>query len=134
MPTMRRSLSLALSWCPAVSCGAVVTRVAVAEDAKAPPVAGSPSTTSEQWHALWDYGDPVASEKRFREALAKAEAASDRALAVILRTQVARAQGLQGKFDDAHATLDVAEKDARPEEKGLWGWIAIERGRAFNSS
>src|SRR5262245_14273768 len=71
---------------------------ASAEDASgpaAPPAKEAPSMTSEQWHALWDYGDPAGAEKRFREALEKAERAEDRALAVVLRTQVARAQGLR---------------------------------------
>ncbi|HKW80172.1 MAG TPA: tetratricopeptide repeat protein, partial [Casimicrobiaceae bacterium] len=51
-----------------------------------------------------------------------------------LLTQIARAQGLQRRFDDAHATLDSVE-DALP---GPAARVAVryllERGRVFNSS
>jgi len=123
---------LVLAFAVLAPCAALVPCAAIASDAPAPPAA-SPEPPAD-WHSLWDFADPAASERRFREALAKAEAAGDRPRAVVLRTQVARAEGLLGRFDAAHATLDVAEKGAGPEEKGLWAWIALERGRVFRSS
>ncbi|NWG74818.1 MAG: hypothetical protein HXY24_09470, partial [Rubrivivax sp.] len=53
--------------------------------------------------ALWNYGDPAASEVRLRAALASA--AGDDAL--VLRTQVARTYSLRRRFADAHAELDA---------------------------
>lgn len=78
---------------------------------------------------LWNYNQPSESEKAFRELLAKTK--DDNARAEVL-TQVARAQGLQKKFDEAHQTLDEAErlqKDDRVKVRYL-----LERGRVFNSS
>ncbi len=63
---------------------------------------------------LWDFSDPRASEGRFRES-------DDPEL----RTQLARALGLQGRFEEAHLVLDEAEVPIR---------TAIERGRLFNSA
>jgi tetratricopeptide (TPR) repeat protein len=54
-----------------------------------------------------------------------------------LQTQIARTQGLQRKFDDAHKTLDDVKSsfDARPAVK-MRAMIRyeLERGRVFNSS
>ena len=43
--------------------------------------------------AAWDYGDPAASEQRFRELLPRAEQDGDRSYHAQLLTQIARAQG-----------------------------------------
>ena len=51
---------------------------------------------------LWDFNDPAGSERRFREAAA-ATAGDDRAAYL---TQVARALGLQEKYDEGHQVLD----------------------------
>jgi len=87
---------------------------------------------SAQLDGRWDYAKPEVSEARFREALRQYPAKSREALEIA--TQVARAQGLQRKFDAAHATLDKIERelvrvDARVRVRGL-----LERGRVFNSS
>ena len=55
---------------------------------------------------LWDFGDPVASCERFRQAARDAIENTDRALAL---TQVARALGLQGRFVDARSALAEAD-------------------------
>jgi tetratricopeptide (TPR) repeat protein len=76
---------------------------------------------------LWDYNDPSKSEVSFREFLSKEVAHQAEIL-----TQTARAQGLQGKFDEAHATLDEVEhlpKDERVKVRYL-----LERGRLCNSA
>ena len=87
---------------------------------------------SAQLDRRWDYAKPEVSEARFREALRQYPASSREALEIA--TQIARAQGLQRKFDAAHATLDKIEADivrvdARVRIRGL-----LERGRLFNSS
>ena len=88
--------------------------------------------------STWIFHDPKTSESRF-VALAdsvKGEPAS----ALLVRTQVARAQGLQRKFDDANATLDEVERElSRAGATGataqhLRARLLIERGRVLNSS
>lgn len=78
----------------------------------------------------WDFGDPAGSEARLRTL--HAATSGDEALEAL--TQIARAQGLQGKFDDAHRTLDdvasaVADGRGRARIRCL-----LERGRVFRSS
>ncbi|MBD3162635.1 MAG: hypothetical protein GF346_09720, partial [Candidatus Eisenbacteria bacterium] len=63
-----------------------------------------------EFDKLWDYNDPATTEERFRDLLPQAYEGGDTSLLVQLLTQVARAQGLQRKFDDAHATLDRAQE------------------------
>lgn len=76
--------------------------------------------------ALWQFDDPAGSEARFR---AEAEAASG-GEALELRTQVARALGLQGRFDEADAELDAIPVD----EPVVAARVAIERGRVRNTA
>jgi tetratricopeptide (TPR) repeat protein len=88
---------------------------------------------------LWDFEDAEGSERRFREAAADAT----RADRLVLLTQVARALGLQGRFAEAHDTLDqvlaepntVAEPDEAPTvDAEVSIRVAIERGRLFRSA
>jgi len=51
---------------------------------------------------LWDFDDPAGSEQRLRAA---AEAAADTTDRDLLLTQVARALGLQGRYDEGRAIL-----------------------------
>lgn len=75
---------------------------------------------------LWDFSDPEGSEHRFR-ALA---GASQEPAATHARTQVARALGLQERYDDAHAVLDGLAADD-PESHVR---VALERGRLLRSA
>src|SRR3954462_10185356 len=75
--------------------------------------------------ALWDFNDPAASEDRFRAA---AESATGVLLAEI-QTQIARAMGLQDRFDDGPATLDAV---AATDIGRVQVLVALERGRLFN--
>ena len=50
---------------------------------------------------LWSFGDPAASEARFRAARSSAGPEDWQELT----TQIARSEGLQGRFLEAHATL-----------------------------
>ncbi|MEE8154858.1 MAG: tetratricopeptide repeat protein [Phycisphaerales bacterium] len=83
---------------------------------------------------LWDYNDPAGTELKLRAVLARPEASDDRGYHAELLTQIARAQGLQRQFEEAHRTLDEAEEmidgDMHRARVRLW----LERGRVFNSS
>ena len=75
---------------------------------------------------LWDFDDPAGSELRLRAAADTAEG-SDR---LVLLTQVARALGLQERYDEGHAVLDqLAVDDAEVVTR-----TALERGRLLRSS
>jgi tetratricopeptide (TPR) repeat protein len=84
--------------------------------------------------ALWNYDDPTATEQQFRALLPRAEQGDDRSYHAQLLTQIARAQGLQHKFADAHATLDAAQALLAPELSVAGIRYLLERGRVFNSS
>jgi tetratricopeptide (TPR) repeat protein len=86
--------------------------------------------------SLWDYDRPNVSEKRFRDLLPAALDSLDISYLAQLLTQIARAEGLQRKFDAAHETLDRVEKSLRMEhadDKTRVRYL-LERGRVFNSS
>lgn len=69
----------------------------------------------QEWlDELWDFDDAAGSETRFRED------------AAVLQTQVARALGLQGRFDEADAVLDAVD--------GATDRVLLERGRLRNSA
>jgi tetratricopeptide (TPR) repeat protein len=97
----------------------------------APTVRPAAAPTS-QIDALWDYDNPVESERRFEARLAALDP-SEREIRSELRTQIARAQGLQGRFADAHATLDDVERSG-PRSGRIRARYALERGRVLNSS
>jgi tetratricopeptide (TPR) repeat protein len=83
------------------------------------------TVTSEEIDAAWDFSDPAASEARFR---AMAEGLGDTARAEVL-TQVARALGLQGRFDEAETLLDdIGQQGDVPRMRKT-----LERGRLRNS-
>src|SRR6266487_2678063 len=85
---------------------------------------------------LWDYDHPGATERRFRELLPEALDSRDFPYLTQLLTQIARAEGLQRKFEDAHKTLDRVEKamlKAEADDKTRVRYL-LERGRVFNSS
>jgi len=81
--------------------------------------------------ALWDFSDPVTSETRFREAAARAGSSSD---SLVFRTQLARAQGLQRRFDEAHAELDAVRDASEGATVEVEVRLRLERGRVHNSS
>ena len=74
---------------------------------------------------MWDFDDPEASEQVFRAQAELAEP-DDR---LVLMTQVARALGLQEKYDEGHSVLD----ELSPTEDEVAVRIALERGRLFRS-
>ncbi len=83
---------------------------------------------------LWRWDDPAASEQAFRAAAATARAAGAGDYEAEALTQVARAQGLQRRFDDAHATLAGMEPrlvSGTPILNVRWN---LEKGRVLRSS
>ena len=89
-------------------------------------------TDENNFDALWDYSNPKETERKFREIVAKLP--SDDSAALELLTQIARAQGLQRNFHEAHQTLDRVEKQLDGIGSRARVRYLLERGRVFNSS
>lgn len=83
---------------------------------------------------LWDYNHPEETEQKFTSLLTQAEDSGNTGYLAELLTQVARTQGLQAKYDIAHATLDRAEELLNKELIVAQIRYYLERGRVFNSS
>lgn len=81
---------------------------------------------------LWNYDQPAETEARFRALLP--DLAADPARQAELLTQIARAQGLQRRFEAAHRTLDEVERALAPAMRRPRVRYLLERGRVFNSS
>jgi tetratricopeptide (TPR) repeat protein len=93
------------------------------------PITAEPTGT-DNIEELWEYGDPAASEARFRALLATA----DGNLHLELLTQIARTYSLRQRFDEAHAMLDaVAQKQPKPGSRAHVRYL-LERGRTHNSN
>jgi len=76
---------------------------------------------------LWDFDQPNVSEQRFRAALRTATGSD----ALVLRTQLARALGLQRRFAEASAELDAVPEGG---DALVRTYRDLERGRVLNSS
>jgi len=92
------------------------------------------STALPDFDAKWDYNDPTGSEAAFRALLPRAEAAGDADYHAQLLTQIARAQGLQRKFDEANTTLDQVEPMLGDDTPVANVRHLLERGRVLSSS
>lgn len=92
-------------------------------------------STASDWpdfDADWDYSDPVGTEERFRSLLEE-HTDAPAAWRLELKTQIARAQGLQADFEAAHDVLDNVE--ARLGDRAVTRVrYLLERGRVFNSA
>lgn len=98
--------------------------------ALAAALATAPLHATVDLDALWDFARPDVSERRLRDALARA--AGDDAL--VLRTQIARTHSLRGQFEAAQRELDALEPllagaGAAPR---VHAWL--ERGRTLRSA
>ena len=92
--------------------------------------------TQKQIDAIWDFADPASSAIRFRQAMANC---NDTGARLELRTQLARAQGLQRRFEEGHQTLDEVEALLKESLEDCADSMAsvrllLERGRLFNSA
>ncbi len=84
--------------------------------------------------ALWDYNSPDSTEKKFQELIPQAHASGNTGYYAELLTQIARTQGLQNRFDEAHKTLDDVENMLTDDMPRAHVRYLLERGRVFNSS
>src|SRR5437588_5932828 len=83
---------------------------------------------------LWDYSHPQQTEARFRDILPQAQGSNDASYLAQLLTQIARAQGLQGRFEEAHQTLDRVKTMLTDDLKLARVRYYLELGRVLNSS
>lgn len=83
---------------------------------------------------LWDYSDPTATEQRFRDLLPNYQTDETLDARIQLLTQIARTQGLQRQFDEAHKTLDEADDLLKGNRSVGQLRLWLERGRVFRSS
>lgn len=83
--------------------------------------------------AMWDFHDPALSEQRFR-AMLEQWPPDDRPGQAEVLTQLARAIGLQRRFDDAHAVLDRAAALCESDRGRAAVRLALEHGRVINTS
>lgn len=133
----RWTVSLAIAAAAAVAaCGTTSKPSGPGDPAGrgAEPVATPPAPELPPIPKLWDWNDPAASEARFRDAAAQARAAGARGYEAEAWTQVARAQGLQKRYDDAHATLATVVpmlRDGETVPRVRW---ELEKGRTLRSS
>jgi tetratricopeptide (TPR) repeat protein len=111
---------------PRILWAVLVTGIASANAASDPPL---DVAALDRW---WNFDKPAASEATFRQELAKLPAHSGARLE--LMTQIARAQGLQRRFDDANATLDQVQRELPGHSPRASIRYLLERGRVFNSS
>jgi tetratricopeptide (TPR) repeat protein len=81
---------------------------------------------------LWDFDDPAASETSFRAAIEAGSATDDPIAVAEARTQLARAIGLQGRFDEGHAILDEVDS-THPMSDRVRVRSRLERGRMHRS-
>jgi len=84
------------------------------------------SISQEDLDALWDFADPVASEAAFRAAISASDEPVSRA---VLGTQLARALGLQERYDEADRVLERIDAPI----PAIRARVALERGRLRNS-
>ncbi|HXQ33064.1 MAG TPA: tetratricopeptide repeat protein, partial [Anaerolineales bacterium] len=82
--------------------------------------------------ALWDYAHPDETETKFRKTILQIP--DDDPAYLELLTQIARAQGLQRKFDKAHQTLDQVQKRLGDFPSHAKVRFLLERGRVHSSS
>jgi len=82
--------------------------------------------------SLWNYSNPQQTEIKFREILIQIP--EDNPAYLELLTQIARAQGLEHKFERAHQTLDQVERRLGNYPSRAKVRYYLERGRVFNTS
>ena len=83
---------------------------------------------------MWNFQNPQETETKFKELLPMAKESGDTSYYIELLTQIARTQGLQEKFEEAHTTLDTALSLLSDELKQAKVRYLLERGRVLNSS
>ncbi len=85
-----------------------------------------------EFDPLWDYEHPGPTERKFRELLPVAVDSLDISYLAELLTQIARAEAMQRKFQDAQKTLDRVEKALPKAEQRVSVRYLLERGRVLS--
>src|SRR5213594_1288722 len=83
---------------------------------------------------LWDYEHPGSTEGKFRELLPAAIDSLDISYLAELITQIARAEAMQRKFQEAQKTLDRVEKALPKADQRVSVRYVLERGRVLSLS
>src|SRR6266704_4201798 len=83
---------------------------------------------------LWDYEHPGSTEGKFRELLPAAIDSLDISYLAELLTQIARAEAMQRKFQEAEKTLDRVEKALAKADQKVSVRYVLERGRVLSLS
>ncbi|TMI42280.1 hypothetical protein E6H21_00930 [Candidatus Bathyarchaeota archaeon] len=83
---------------------------------------------------LWDYEHPGPTEGKFRELLPAAIDSLDISYLAELLTQIARAEAMQRKFQEAQKTLDRVEKALPKADQRVSVRYVLERGRVLSLS
>lgn len=92
------------------------------------------TTALPDFEKIWNFNKPAQTEAEFKQILPLATKSEDLDYKLQLLTQIARTQGLQRNFEEAHKTLDGVESlisKATPVAEIRYN---LERGRVFNSS
>jgi tetratricopeptide (TPR) repeat protein len=84
------------------------------------------AVSQEELDALWNFADPIASEAAFRGAISSTD---DQVSRAVLGTQLARALGLQKRYDEADRVLERVDAPV----PAIRARVALERGRLRNS-
>lgn len=79
-------------------------------------------------------GDPRNIEANLSALLPYAQRRSDQSVYLQILSQIALAQAMQQRFDEAHRTLDLAESSLQPQYVLARIRILLERGRVFHQS
>src|SRR3989449_7816108 len=83
---------------------------------------------------IWDFDHPGPTEKKFRELLPAAIDSLDISYLAELLTQIARAEAMQRKFQEAQKTLDRVEKALPKADQRVSVRYVLERGRVLSLS
>ena len=101
-------------------------------DEQAPGAAADPADTDID--SLWDFDDPAGTEAKFMALRQHLGARKDHAKLLELDTQLARTQGLQGRFAHALMTLETVQDRLEPGEARPAARHDLEMGRVLRSS
>ena len=83
---------------------------------------------------LWNFSQPAQTQTKFEELRPQFQKSKNQDLFLQLQTQIARAQGLQKKFDEAEKTLGDVKKNLTEKTPVAEIRYYLEQGRVFNSS
>lgn len=94
----------------------------------------SEQTQLPDFDSLWDFKDLEKTAVVFDDLIPVAKESENAEYFLQLLTQIARCQGLQDDFTEAHLTLDEVQEGITAETPVAKIRYFLERGRVFNSS